>query len=190
MIEVQLDLKLNAVLVNSTGESGGLPANRSARSLRFSCGRILSVRQLADETPTADFSFLGSASKREEKADSDRVFDEELGKYLLDHTHIDISKVMIAFGVEGYRINPKVDSGGEIGRMFIKEVPHQFSLDVGLVIKPDEFDAIWELTTKRNVTSMIGTFVCFNPERAGPDADSEMRVAAILASSFQMMPGA
>ena len=98
--------------------------------------------------------------------------------------------MMVAFGDEGYRINPKTDSGGEIGRMFIKEVPHQFSLDVGLVIKPDEFDAIWELTTKRNVTSMIGTFVCFNPEHAGPGADSEMRVAAILASSFQMMPDA
>lgn len=191
MIEIQLDLKLNSILVNSTGGSGGLPAHMSARTLRFSCGKILSARQLTDDTPTADFDFLGSTSKREGKAESDREFDEELSKYLLDHTHIDISKVMIAFGDAGYRVNPRGESGSEIGRLFIKEMPNQISLDIELVIKQDEFDAIWELTTKQNVTSIIGTFVCFNPKRDDSEDNSDSRrVAAIFASSLQMMPAA
>ena len=191
MIEVVLDLKLNAFLVNSTGDAGGLPLQMSAKTLRFACGRILSARQLSDDTPTLDFEFLGSASTRENKIEAGREFDEQLIEYLLSHTHIDISKVMIAFGDEGYRTSRKEQSGSEIGRLFIKELPNQISLDIALVIKQNEFDAIWELTTKQNVKNMIGTFVCFLPNRTDPDAGSEEKqVAAILASSLQMMPGA
>ena len=190
MIEVLLDLKLISHLVNSTGDASGLPLQVSARTLRFSCGKILSARQLTDDMPTADFDFLDSSSNREGKIDSDREFDNQLIKYLLDHTHIDISKVMISFGDEGYRMHSKETGGNEIGRLFIKELPSQISLDVDLVIKQNEFDAIWELTTKQGVKSMIGTFVCFNSKRADSGADNEKQVAAILASSFQMMPGA
>lgn len=190
MIEVLLDLKLHSLLVNSTGEPGGLPVQMSARMLRFSCGRILSVRQLADDAPTADFEFLGSAVTRDSKIESDKEFDDQLIKYLLDHTHIDISKVKIAFGDDGYRLHSIEASGSEIGRMFINEMPNQISLDIDLVIKPAEFDAIWELTTKQNVKNMTAALVCFNPDCADPDADGEKRVAAILASSFQMMPDA
>jgi len=190
MIEVLLDLKLNSCLINSTGDSSGLPLQMSARTLRFSCDKILSARQLAGDAPTADFDFLDSSSNREGKIDSDREFDDQLIKYLLDHTHIDISKVMIVFGDKGYRTNPKEEGGNEIGRLCIKELPSQISLDIELVIKQNEFDAIWELATKHNVKSMIGTFICFKSKRADSGADNEKQVVAILASSLQMMPDA
>jgi hypothetical protein len=190
MIEVQFDLKLNSFLINSTGDASGFPPQMSARTLRLSCGQILSARQLTDDTPTADFDFLDSSSKREGMLDTDREFDEQLIKYLLEHTHIDISKVTIAYGEAGYRLNPKDTNSNEIGRLFIKKQPNQVSLDVDLVIKQNEFDAIWELATKQSVKNMIGKFICFNPKNIAPAADNETRVAAILASSLQMMPDA
>lgn len=190
MIEVCLELKLNSFLINSTGDAGGLSAHLSARMLKFSCGRILSARQLADDTPTADFDFLGTTSTQENKLESDKQFDNQLIKYLSSHRQFDISKVIVAFGEAGYRTD-STESSSKIGRFIVEELSNKSNLDVGLVIKQNEFDAIWELTTKQNIRELSGTFVCFKPKNAPHDADSELKhTAGILSSSLQMTPAA
>jgi hypothetical protein len=191
MIEVLLELKLDSFLVNSTGDSSGLPATMSTKALRFSCEKILSARQLTEEKPSADFEFLGSASKNENKIESDTEFDAQIIKYLSSHTQIDTSKVMVAFGDAGYCTTPKEASNGEIGRIFIQALPSQSSLNIELVLKQNEFDAVWELTTKHKIQKVIGTFVCFKLKRVALDANSESkRVVGVLSSSLQMMPNA
>jgi hypothetical protein len=190
MIEVLLELKLDSFLVNSTGDSGGLPAMMSTRALRFSCGKILSARQLTEDKPSADFEFLGAANKQT-KIESDTEFDAQLIKYLSGHTQVDTSKVMISFGAAGYCVNPKEGNNGEIGRVFIKALPNQSSLDIEMVLKQNEFDAVWELTTQHKIQNVVGTFVCFKPKNVAQDAGSESkRAIGILSSSLQMMPNA
>ena len=191
MIEIQLELKLDSFLVNSTGDASGLAVTTSTKVLRFSCEKIMSARQLTEEKPSADFEFLGAANKNENKIESDTEFDAQLIKYLSSHTQVDISKVMIAFGAAGYCANPKEPSNGEIGRMFIKALPSQSSLEIELVLKQNEFDAVWELTTQHKIQKVIGTFVCYKLKRVAPDANSESkRVVGVLSSTLQMMPGA
>ena len=191
MIEVCLELKLNSFLINSTGDAGGLPVQLSARMLRFSCDRILSARQLTDDTPSVDFDFLGTANTREDKLESDREFDNLLIKYLSSHRKFDISKVIIAFGETGYRTDSKESSSGKIGRLVVEELSNKSSLDAGLVIRQSEFDAIWELTTKQNVRELAGKFVCFKPKNTDHGAASKVKyTAGILSSSLQMTPAA
>ena len=188
MIEVCLELKLNSFLINSTGDAGGLPVQLSARMLRFSCDRILSARQLTDDTPSVDFDFLGTANTREDKLESDREFDNLLIKYLSSHRKFDISKIIVAFGETGYHEGSK-ESSSKIGRLVVEELSDKSSLDVGLVIKQSEFDVVWELTTKQNIRELTGKFVCFKPKNADHGADSEAKyTAGIFSSSLQMMP--
>jgi hypothetical protein len=191
MFEVLLDLKLDSFLVNSTGDSAGLANRMSTRVLRFSCKKILSARQLTEETPSADFEFLGSSGKKEGAQESDKEFDEKFVNYLSSHTTVDISRVTIAYGSAGYCVNPKEGNNGEVGRLFVNEMPNQSNVDVELVLKQDEFDAVWELTTKQQLQNVIGALVCFKPKHSGPDAEHKAKhVAGILSSSLQMLPNA
>lgn len=188
MIEVLLELKLDSFLVNSTGDSAGLSAQMSTRALRFACAKILSARQLFEDKPSTDFEFLGASSKHENKIDSDKEFDEQLAQYLTSHSTVDISKVLIVSGAAGYSINPREAGTGEIGRMFIKALTNQSSLDVVLVLKPGEFDAIWALTTEQKIQRVLATLVCYKLKQAAQEQGETLHVAGILSSSLQMLP--
>lgn len=189
MIEVSLELNLESFLVNSTGDSAGLSVQSSTKALRFTCERILSANQLADEKPTTDFDFLSASGKSGTKVETDHESDQQLVQYFSRHTTVDISKVMIAYGDSGYRTSAKAISGSAIGRVFIKESPNQSSLDIEMVLKPAEFDAIWAITTQQKIRRMIATLVCFQLKLEGQVAQSEtLHVAGILSSSLQLMP--
>jgi hypothetical protein len=191
MFEVLLDLKLDSFLVNSTGDSAGLSNRTSTRVLRFSCGKILSARQLTEDTPSADFEFLGSSGKKEDTKETDKEFDEKFVTYLSSHSTVDISRVTIAYGSAGYCVNPKEGNNGEVGRLFINNLPDQSNVDVELVLKQDEFDAVWELTTKQQIQNVIGTLVCFKPKHPGSDINHIAKhVAGVLSCSLQMLPNA
>jgi hypothetical protein len=190
MIEVLLELKLNSFLVNSTGDSSGLAAQMSDRMLEFTCDRILSVRQLTEDKPTTGFEFLDAPGVQENAGGTDAGFDSQITHYFAAHTQFDISKVMIAFGADGYRVNPKESSNGEIGRMFIRELPNQSSLELDLVLKQNEFDSIWSLITKQDLQRVIATFICFQPKNPGSAERQLKHVVGILSSSLQMMPNA
>jgi len=189
MIEVLLELKLNSFLVNSTGDSGGLSARMSTRMLRFTCEKVLAAKHLTEDKPSADFEFLGAAAKQGNQVGGDAEFDNQLMTYLSQRRQVEISKVMIAFGEAGYCVNPKEDNNGEIGRLFIRELPDKKGLDVEMVLKQNEFDDIWALTTQQNIQKVVGTFICFKPKLAGPGVESDVKqVAGILSSSLQLLP--
>ena len=189
MIEVQLELKLEAFLVNSMGKSEDKSSQMSARALRLSCVKVATARQLTESRPTADFEFLGSAGKRDTPADSDKDFDDKLFAYLTTHTTVDISMVNIASGSSGYVAAQKVVTNGEIGRMYITVQPNQRGLDLELVFTQDEFDAAWGLMTQQKVREVIATLTCF---KLTPNAlvghDEKKSVAGILSCSLQLVP--
>ncbi len=189
MIEVLLELKLDAFLVNSMGKSDDPSSQMSARALRLSCEEIVSARQLTDNKPSADFEFLGSANKRDTQADSDKSFDDKILDYLTRHTTVDTSRVNIASGAAGHITAPKGISSGEIGRMYISEMPNQSRLDLELVFKQDEFDAAWELMTRQKVRKVIATLVCFQLMPGSLVGHSEaLFVAGVLSCSLQLVP--
>ncbi len=189
MIEVLLELKLDSFLVNSMGKSDDLSSQMSAKALKFSCEEIVSARQLTDNKPSADFEFLGSASKRDTQADSDKSFDDKILDYLATHMTVDTSRVNIASGAAGYISTSKGISSGEIGRLYISALPNQSGLDVDLVFKQDEFDAVWELMTQQKVRKVIATLVCFQLMPGSLVGHSErLFVAGILSCSLQLAP--
>lgn len=190
MLEVTFEFKLSSFLFTSTGDSGGLPANTSSRSLRFACERVMSARKIAEDKPVSGFDFLGGAGSTGDKIESDEGFENQFIQFLSGHAKIDVSKVVIASGAMGYRVNPKEDSKGEMGRVFLKEMQDKNGLDIDLILKPEEFDAIWEITATQKIQRMVGSFVCYKlkQDKLGNSGDIN-RVAGILSSSLQMIPG-
>jgi hypothetical protein len=187
MIEVALELKLDSFLVRSTAESGGATGSPSAKALRLSCAKVASVRKLTDSTPTSDFEFLGSANKvAVVSGESDEDFDERLFQYLKAHSTVDISKVGIASGDSGYSATGKPEGGSQMGRMLLSEISGQSSVVLELVLKPDEFEAVWELTTKNAIRQVFATLVCFKLKQTTDDKAA--LVAGVLSSSLRMMP--
>jgi len=187
MIEVTLELKLDSFLIRSTAESGGAAGNPSAKALRLSCAKIASVRKLTDSTPTTDFEFLGSANKvAATGSESDADFDERLFQYLKAHSTMDISKVGIASGDAGYSATGKPEGGSQIGRLLLSEISGQHSVVLELVLKPEEFAAVWELTTKNAIRQVFATLVCFKLKQGGDD--KTVLAAGVLSSSLRMMP--
>ncbi|BCK88747.1 hypothetical protein MIZ01_2553 [Sideroxyarcus emersonii] len=190
MIELSLELKLDAFLVNSMGKSEDLSSQMSARALRFSCEKVVSARQLRENKPSADFEFLGSAGKRESQVESDQEFDEKFFHYLATHTTVDTSRVNIAAGDSGYVPVPKATSSGEIGRMYIPRLQNQSSIGLELVFRQDEFDAAWELVTHQKVRKAVATLVCFKLSQGAPAGQGEyLFVAGVLSCSLQFAPG-
>jgi hypothetical protein len=186
MIEVSLELKLDSFLVNSMGKSEDISSQMSARALRLSCDKIASARPRADSRPSADFEFLASSSKRDTEAGSDKEFDDRLFAYLTSHRTVDASRVNIASGASGYMAAQKEASSGEIGRMYITELPKQRALDLELVFKQDEFDAAWELMTRQKVRKVIATLVCFKlPQSTLVGHSDILFVAGVLSCSMQ-----
>lgn len=189
MIEIQLELKLDSFLVNSMGKSEDVSSQMSARALRLSCDKIASSRPLTDNRPSAEFEFLASSAKREDQADSDKEFDDKLFAYLSAHRTVDASRVNIAAGSSGYVAAQKEVSSGEIGRMYITELPKQRALDLELVFKPDEFDTAWELMTHQKVRKVVATLVCFKlPQSALAGHSEKIFVAGVLSCSLQLVP--
>lgn len=189
MIEISLELKLDSFLVNSMGKSEDVSSQMSARALKLSCEKIASARQLTENKPSADFEFLGSASKREVQLESDQAFDDKLFAYLTTYTTVDISRINIASGASGYIAAQKGISSGEIGRMYITEQPNQRGLDLELVFKQDEFDAAWELMTQQNIRKVIASLVCFKLAQSAVAGHSEsLFVAGVLSCSLQLAP--
>jgi len=189
MIEVLLELKLEAFLVNSMGKSEDISSQMSARALRLSCEKITSARPLTESRPSADFEFLAASSKRDTQAESDKEFDDKIFAYLKTHTTVDTSRVNIASGPSGYAAAQKEVSSGEIGRMYITELPNQRGLDLELVFKQDEFNAAWELMTQQKVRNVIATLVCFKLAQGALAGHSErLFVAGVLSCSLQFAP--
>jgi hypothetical protein len=189
MIEISLALKLDSFLVNSMGKSEDVSSQMSVRALKLSCSKVVSARQMTENKPTADFSFLASASKRETQADSDKEFDARLHDYLTTHTTVDVSSVNIAFGPAGYVAEQKGTSSGEIGRMYIAELPNQLRIDLELVFTQDEFDAIWNLTTQQKVRNVIATLICFELGNSPVVGHSvNLIVAGVMSCSLQLAP--
>ena len=189
MIEVSLELELDSFLVNSMGKSEDISSQNSARALKLSCEKIASVRLLTENKPSADFEFLATASKHDTQAVSDSEFEDKLFAYLKTHMAVDTSRVNIASGSAGYIAAQKGTNSGEIGRVYVTELPNQSSLDLELVFKPDEFDAAWELMTQEKVRKVIATLVCF---KLTPGAylgqDKNLFVAGVLSCSMQFAP--
>lgn len=161
MIEISLQLKLDSFLVNSKGKSEDISSQNSARALKLACEKIASARLLTESKPTADFEFLAAAGKQVTQADDDKEFEEKLFAYLTAHTTFDISRVNIAFGDSGYLAAQKGTSSGEIGHLYLAELPNQSRLTLELVFKPQEFDAAWELMTQQKVRRVTAKLVCF-----------------------------
>lgn len=189
MIEVSLELKLDSFLVNSMGKAEDISSQMSARALKLSCVKIASARPLTENKPTAEFEFLGSSSKRNTQAETDKEFDDKLFAYLATHTTVDTSRVNIASGSSGYIAAGKGISSEEIGRMYITELPNQSSLGLELVFKPEEFDAAWELMTRQKVRKVIATLVCFKLMPGAFLGNNEnLFVAGVLSCSLQFAP--
>ncbi len=189
MIEVMLQLKFESFLVNSMGMAEDVSSQMSTKALRFSCVKIASVRKITDSKPTADFEFLGATSKPGVKIESDKEFDDQIFTYLTTHTTVDASRVMLASGTTGYSTSPKGVSSGEVGRMFINELPNQRSIILELLFKPEEFDAVWELTTQQKIQNLLATLSCFKskPSEATTSSGNKF-VAGVLSCSLQLVP--
>lgn len=189
MIEISLALKLESFLVNSMGKSEDVSSQMSARALKLTCSKVVSARQMTENKPTADFAFLASASKRETLSDADKDFDDKLFAYLTTHTTVDVSSASIAFSPSGYVAAQKETSSGEIGRMYIAEMPNQLRIDLELVFKQDEFDATWELMAQQKVRNAIATLVCFELSK-NPTVGHGVNliVAGIMSCSLQLAP--
>jgi hypothetical protein len=188
MIEVVLELGLDSLIVNSVGGSGELAGKMPTRALGFSCKKITSSRQLTDSTPTADFDFLSSAAQRESKLDSDKDFDEQLLKYLTTYTSVDSSRINVASDASGYSTIPKGTSSAEIGRILLAKSPNQRRVDIDLVLKGEEFDAVWELAAGQKIQKVVASLVCFKLKHDDPAPHSEtIFVAGIVSSSLQII---
>ena len=189
MIEVTLEFKFDSFLVNSVGGSGELAGKVPNMALRFTCESISSVKQLADNAPTADFEFLGSARQSATKAETAKGFDDQLFDYLTSNATVDISNVTVSCEDSGYTTMPKGVSTGEIGRMTLTKLPNQSRLDVDLVIKRDEFDAVWALTAEQGIQQAMATLVCFQLKQGNPPSSSKAtNVVGIVSSSLQLVP--
>lgn len=189
MIEITLDLRLDSFLVNSMGKSEDISSQKSARALKLSCEKIASARLLTENKPSADFEFLAASGKRETQADTDKEFEEKLFAYLKTHTTVDTSRVNIASGSSGYVAAQKGTSSGEIGRLYITELPKQSSLGLELVFKPEEFDAAWALMTQQKVRNVIATLTCFKLMPGAFVSHGEsLFVAGVLSCTLQFAP--
>jgi hypothetical protein len=189
MIEISLQLKLESFLVNSMGISEDISSQKSSRALKLGCEQILSGRVMTESKPTTDFEFLGSASKRDTQVESDTDFDGKLITYLKTHAAIHNSRVNMASGTTGYVAAGKGVSSGEIGRLSIAEHANQSSLGLELVIKPEEFEAVWELMAEQKVRKAIATLVCFKLMPGAYIAHTEdLFSAGILSCALQFAP--
>lgn len=190
MIEVTLELKIDSFVVNSVGAAGELAGKMPHKALRFVCERFASVRQLTENTPSADFSFLSSSAQSGSVVESDEAFDAQLLKYITAHAKVDISRVMVASGATGYSTKPKGDVSNEIGRMQLSTSADQNRVVIDLVPKDEEFDAIWELITAHKIQKATATLVCFKLKQNDPATNNETSfVAGIISSSLRMLPG-
>lgn len=189
MIEVLLELKFDSYLVNSTGESGAASVERPVRTLRFTCVKIVSSRQLANDTPTANFEFLSSSSKHEAVQGHDKEFDDKLLGYVKTHAIVDASRIDISPVQPDNRIRPETMSSGEIGKMVFANLPEQRHLDLDLSLKQDEFDDFWKLMTQQNIQKVLAALVCFKLKDHGKGAPSETTfTAGVLSCSLRMIP--
>ena len=189
MIEVALELELDSFIVNSMGKSEDISSQMSARALKLACEKIASVRLLTENRPSADFEFLATSIKHDTQAASDKAFEDRLFAYLTTHMAVDTSRVNIASGASGYIAAQKGVSSGEIGRMYIRELPNQSSLGLELVFTPEEFDAAWELMTQQKVRKVIATLMCFElMPGAFAGHNENLFVAGVLACSLQFAP--
>jgi hypothetical protein len=190
MIEVTLEFRIDSFVVNSVGNASELAGKMPHKALRFVCERFASVRQLTENTPSADFSFLSSSDQSGSAVESDVAFDAQLLKYITAHAKVDISRVMVASGEMGYTTKPKGAASNEIGRMQLSTSADQNRVIIDLVPKNEEFDAIWELVTTHKIQKAIATLVCFKLKQDNPASDNETSfVAGIISSSLRMMPG-
>lgn len=189
MIEVRLELKFDSFLVNSMGKSEEMSSQKSARAIRLVCEKVLAARQIAGNKPDVEFDFLGVAAKREAKTETDQEFDGKLFNHLKAHTTISTSLVNIACGATGFHAAEKGVSSGEIGRMYLTNMPNQSGLGLELVFQQDEFDATWKLLAEQKVRKVFATLGCF---KLMPGAFVEQRenlfVAGILTCSLQFAP--
>jgi hypothetical protein len=189
MIEIALQLKLDSFLVNSMGLSEDLSSQNSARALKFSCEKISTARLLTESKPTSDFEFLAATGKPGIQVDADRDFEERLYAYLKTHSTVDTSRVNIASGISGYIAAQKGTSSGEIGRLYVTEMPNQSSLALELVFKPEEFDSAWDLMTQQKVRRVAATLVCFKLKPGAFVGHAEdLFAAGILSCSLQFTP--
>jgi len=189
MIEVLLELKLEAFLVNSMGKSDDISSQKSAKALKLSCEKIISVHRLNDNKPSADFEFLGATSKGGIQSESDEEFDTRLFTYLTTYTTVDTSRVNIAAGTSGYIAAQKGISSGEIGRLYLAEMPNQRSVSLELVFKPEEFEAAWELMAQQKIRKVIATLGCFKLLQGSLTGLSEkLFVAGVMSCSLQLVP--
>jgi hypothetical protein len=189
MIEISLQLKPDAFLVNSMGISEDTSSQKSARALKFTCEQIVAGRLMSESKPSTDFEFLGTASKLGNQAESDTEFDGKLLAYLKTHTTIHNSRVNLASGTSGYVAAEKGVSSGEIGRLYMAELSNQSSLNLELVFKPEEFDAAWELLIQHKIRKVIATLVCFKLMPGAFVGHTETLFAAgILSVSLQFTP--
>jgi hypothetical protein len=190
MIEVTLELRIDSFVVNCVGNAGELAGKMPHKALRFVCEKFASVRQLTENTPSADFSFLSSTVQSGTVIESDEAFDAQLLKYITAHAKVDISRVMVASGATGYSTKPKGASSNEIGRMQLSTSADQNRVVIDLVPKDEEFDAIWELITAHKIQKATATLVCFKLKQDNPASNNETSfVAGIISSSLRMMPG-
>lgn len=190
MIEVTLEFRIDSFVVNSMGAAGELAGTMPHKALRFVCDKFASVRQLTDNAPSANFSFLSSSDQSGAVAESDGAFDAQLLKYISAHAKVDISRIMIASGATGYSTKPKGAVSNEIGRMQLATSGEQNRVIIDLVPKNEEFDAIWELVTVHKIQKAVATLVCFKLKQDSTTSDSETSlVAGIISSSLRMMPG-
>lgn len=188
MIEITLELAFDSFLIHSVGGSGD-PAERSpSKALHFTCKNPLSARKLTEDAPTEDFEFLGSASQHESKGVTAKGFDDQLFEYLSTHTTVDISSVTVSSEASGYSTMPKGQSTGEIGRITLTRQPNQSRMDIELVLKSDEFDAIWKLIAEREIRQVMATLACFELKQGAPPASSI--VVGIASSSLRIVPHA
>jgi hypothetical protein len=189
MIEVILQLKLESFLVNSMGVAEDVTSQMSTRALRFSCVKVASARPIVDNKPTTDFEFLGASNKPGIKIESDHEFDSQIVAYLAAHATVDASRVMLASGLTGYSVTPKATGSGEVGRMFVNELPNQRSIILELLFMPEEFDAVWELTTKQKVQKVFATLSCFKSKPSDTPAPAGNKfIASVLSCSLQLLP--
>lgn len=189
MIEIILELKLDSFLVNGMSASSARLGHLPLRAMRFSCAKIASARQLTDDTPSASYDFLESASALEAGIESDREFDEQVLKYLSAHATVDTSRVLVALDSSEIPASSGDEGSVGIGHISLAELPNQNSVNLDLVLGRDEFDAAWALTAEQKVRKVIATLVCFKPAAGETDAPSGTALlASILSGSLRLLP--
>jgi len=191
MIELILELKFDSFLVNSMGDFSDLLEHIPNKALRFSCEKITSAIRLEDNTPSVDFEFLNSSSKHEIKLGFDRELDDQFLEFIVNHDTIDTSRVNIATAASKNRNKPEGASDSEIGRIHFTRLPVKRNLDLKLelVLKSDEFEAVWKITAQQKIQKVIATLVCCKLKQDESQAQNEkILLAGIISSSLRMMP--